>query len=73
MLIVTVASSDQRPRLSQTFPVNVMEPEVLRKPVVTDEAVYDSPPPVMLYKLMVEPPAPVAPVIARVTLLFVCT
>ena len=25
-----------------------MEPEVLRKPVVTDEAVYDSPPPVML-------------------------
>ena len=66
--IVTVASSDQRPRLSQTFPVNVMEPEVFRNPVVTEDCVYDRPPPVMLYELIVEPPAPAAPVISSVTL-----
>ena len=50
-----------------------MEPDVFRKPVVTEDAVYDKPPPAMLYELIVEPPAPVAPVIVSVTLLFVCT
>ena len=44
----TVRSADHLPRLSITFPVKVIVPEVVRKPVVKELDVEEYPPPVML-------------------------
>lgn len=72
-VIVTVFSSDQRPRLSQTFAVKVMDPDVFKKPVVTEDCVEETPPPVMLYAVIVEPLAPEAPLMVRVAFDLYCT